>query len=75
MEPTAIGITATTRICWNCRAAVTSPHAGRSRPLPPHPGLRGRALSVPLTLRDVYGVRAVSGDAVMRHLDTLEATP
>jgi hypothetical protein len=35
----------------------------------------GVHLSVPLTLRDVYGVRAVSGDVVMRHLDTLEETP
>lgn len=33
----------------------------------------GVHLSVPLSIRDVHGLRALSGDAVMRHLDTLEA--
>jgi hypothetical protein len=32
----------------------------------------GVHVSFPLTVRDVYGARALFGDAVMRHLDTLE---
>jgi hypothetical protein len=76
MEPTAIDITADDahllELSCGGDLAITRVAYGRYHLTVDSDGVH---IDIPFSLEDVYAVRALFGDVVMRHLDTLEATP